>query len=103
MSRMPHRRGDERDRPMRRRRAASWCACVPAYLPDQSDPDEGRYVWAYTVEIENHGDETVQLISRRWIITDAPNRVEEVAGPGVVGEQPVLSPARRSATPPAAR
>ncbi|HKT54866.1 MAG TPA: Co2+/Mg2+ efflux protein ApaG [Caulobacteraceae bacterium] len=64
----------------------------PRYLPDQSDPLEGRYFWAYTVEIENHGSSTVQLISRRWLITDAHNRTEEVSGPGVVGEQPTLKP-----------
>jgi ApaG protein len=65
---------------------------VPAFLPGQSDPDEGRWVWSYTIEIENHGDETVQLISRRWLITDALNRTETVAGSGVVGEQPRLKP-----------
>jgi len=65
---------------------------VATYLPDQSDPDESQYFWAYTVEIENHRRETVQLVSRRWIITDALNHVEEVSGPGVVGEQPELKP-----------
>ncbi len=65
---------------------------TPAYLPDQSSPDEGRYVWAYTVEIENRGAETVRLVSRHWVITDAMNRMEEVRGPGVVGEQPTLAP-----------
>ena len=64
----------------------------PAYLEGESDPDESHYVWAYTVEIENHGEETVQLISRHWIITDGLNRVHEVVGEGVVGEQPVLGP-----------
>jgi ApaG protein len=64
----------------------------PVYLPEQSNPPASRYAWAYTVDIENLGEETVQLLSRRWIITDAANRVEEVAGPGVVGEQPVLRP-----------
>ena len=63
---------------------------TPTYLPDQSEPEQGRYVWAYTVEIENRGEETVRLISRHWVITDAHNRVEEVRGPGVVGEQPHL-------------
>ena len=65
---------------------------VTSYLPDQSEPDERKYMWAYMIEIENHGLETVQLISRHWIITDAMNRVEEVAGPGVVGEQPEMKP-----------
>jgi len=64
----------------------------PSYLADRSDPTAGQYAWSYTVDIENHGAETVQLLSRRWIITDATNRVEEVVGPGVVGEQPVLRP-----------
>lgn len=64
----------------------------PSYLPRESVPDEGRHVWAYTVEIENHGKETVQLVSRHWIITDGLNRVEEVRGEGVVGEQPTLGP-----------
>lgn len=64
----------------------------PSYLEDQSEPEEGRWFWAYTIEIENHGDETVQLKSRRWIITDGLNRTEEVTGEGVVGEQPVLKP-----------
>ncbi|MBP7705264.1 MAG: Co2+/Mg2+ efflux protein ApaG [Caulobacter sp.] len=62
----------------------------PAYLPEQSRPEDGRWAWAYTVEIENHGQETVTLVTRHWIITDALNRVEEVQGPGVVGEQPRL-------------
>jgi ApaG protein len=62
------------------------------YLAEESDPVESRFVWAYTIEIENHGEETVQLVSRRWVITDAQNRTEEVAGPGVIGEQPRLKP-----------
>jgi ApaG protein len=65
---------------------------VTRYLPDQSDPATSRYVWAYMIEIENHGEETIQLISRRWEITDGLNRSEVVAGPGVVGEQPHLKP-----------
>lgn len=63
-----------------------------AYLPDRSAPDEGRYLFAYRVRISNVGDETVQLISREWIITDQDGDVETVRGPGVVGEQPVLTP-----------
>ena len=62
----------------------------PRFLPEQSDERERRYVWAYTVEIENHGEETVQLLSRRWLITDALNRTETVVGEGVRGEQPTL-------------
>ncbi len=60
------------------------------YEPGQSDPSENRYFWNYTVEIENHGQETVQLVSRRWVITDARNHSEIVSGRGVVGEQPTL-------------
>jgi ApaG protein len=65
---------------------------MTSYLPAQSDPAEGRYFWAYMIEIENHGTESVQLISRRWLITDGMNREEVVTGPGVVGEQPHLKP-----------
>ncbi len=65
---------------------------APAYLDDQSDPEDGRYVWAYTVTIENEGEETVQLKSRHWKITDEAGRLEEVRGPGVVGETPTLAP-----------
>lgn len=64
----------------------------PVYLEDQSSPMENRYVWAYQVRIENQGRETVQLKTRYWHITDAFGRVQEVRGPGVVGEQPVLRP-----------
>jgi len=64
----------------------------PTFLPQESDPAQSRYVWAYLVEIENRGDQTVQLHSRRWIITDALNRTEEVSGEGVVGHQPTLRP-----------
>jgi ApaG protein len=64
----------------------------PVYLDDQSSPEESYYVWAYNVKIENSGQETVQLRSRYWRITDARGRVQEVRGPGVVGEQPVLGP-----------
>ncbi|MDO9222681.1 MAG: Co2+/Mg2+ efflux protein ApaG [Caulobacter sp.] len=65
---------------------------APAYLAEDSRPDHGRWLWSYTVEIENHGTETATLVSRHWIITDGRNRVEEVQGAGVVGEQPVLGP-----------
>lgn len=64
----------------------------PEYLPEQSDPVERRYVWAYQIEVENRGEETVQLLNRHWVITDANGKVEEVHGPGVVGEQPTLKP-----------
>jgi ApaG protein len=64
----------------------------PFYLEDQSSPTEDHYVWAYHVRIENCGGETVQLRSRYWRITDNRGQVQEVRGPGVVGEQPVLGP-----------
>ena len=64
----------------------------PSYLEDQSEPDEGRYFWSYTIEIANVGDRAVQLTHRYWRITDANGRLEEVRGPGVVGEQPRLKP-----------
>ena len=64
----------------------------PYYLEDQSSPTDNRYVWAYHVRIENRGAETVQLWRRHWRITDAMGRMQEVRGPGVVGEQPVLAP-----------
>lgn len=62
------------------------------YLEDQSKPDEGRFVWAYRVTIENRGRETVQLMRRTWEITDARGHTQHVHGEGVVGEQPVLEP-----------
>ncbi len=62
------------------------------YLEEQSAPDEDRFVWAYRVNIENRGEETVQLLHRHWRITDKLGRLQEVQGPGVVGEQPVLKP-----------
>jgi ApaG protein len=62
------------------------------YLEDQSSPSDNHFVWAYQVRIENQGAETVQLRRRHWRITDALGRVQDVRGPGVVGEQPVLKP-----------
>src|SRR5580704_12706346 len=64
----------------------------PVYLDDQSAPADCHFVWAYHVTIENHGQETVQLRSRYWKITDARGELHEVRGPGVIGEQPVLEP-----------
>ena len=64
----------------------------PTYLPQQSDPDGRRWVWAYAIEIENLRPEAVQLLARHWTITDALGRVVEVRGAGVVGEQPVIPP-----------
>ena len=62
------------------------------YVPDQSSPRARRYVFAYTVRIQNEGSEPARLRSRHWIITDGDGRVEEVRGPGVVGQQPFLRP-----------
>ena len=64
----------------------------PDYLDQESEPDEGRWFWAYTVIIANHSQATVQLESRYWRITNAMGDVQEVSGPGVIGEQPVLEP-----------
>ena len=64
----------------------------PFFLADQSDPAEGRYVWAYKVQVENLGPATVQLMKRTWIITDGTGRELRVHGDGVVGEQPILEP-----------
>ncbi|PIV72492.1 MAG: Co2+/Mg2+ efflux protein ApaG, partial [Rhodocyclales bacterium CG17_big_fil_post_rev_8_21_14_2_50_68_7] len=68
---------------------------VPEYLEDQSDPQAGRYVFAYTITIRNTGTVAAQLISRHWIITDAQGQVQEVRGLGVVGQQPLLQPGER--------
>ena len=65
---------------------------TPHFLEDQSDPGEHRYFWAYTIEIRNEGLETARLLSRWWHITDAFGRTQDVRGPGVVGETPVLAP-----------
>jgi ApaG protein len=62
------------------------------YLADQSQPAEGKYMWAYRIKIENQGRETVQLLRRTWHITDANGRTQRVHGPGVIGQQPVIEP-----------
>ncbi len=62
------------------------------YVPEQSSPRMHRYVFAYTVKIANEGERPAQLRSRHWVITDGEGRVEEVRGPGVVGQQPMLQP-----------
>ena len=62
------------------------------YLEDQSDPDEGRFVFAYTITIRNCGGVPARLLTRHWVITDANGKVQEVRGEGVVGEQPHLKP-----------
>jgi ApaG protein len=62
------------------------------YVPERSDPARNQWFFIYTVQISNEAKETVQLVSRHWIITDANGHVEEVQGPGVVGKQPILRP-----------
>jgi ApaG protein len=62
------------------------------YVPEQSDEEKGRYVFAYTITIRNTGNVAAQLISRHWVITDGRNQVQEVRGLGVVGAQPLLKP-----------
>jgi ApaG protein len=62
------------------------------FLPDQSDEDQDRYVFAYRIRITNRGSTPAQLISRHWIITDSDSKVQEVRGQGVIGEQPRLAP-----------
>jgi ApaG protein len=63
-----------------------------AFVPDQSDAEQGRYVFAYTITITNAGKAAARLLSRHWIITDSNNEVQEVKGQGVVGEQPLVKP-----------
>ncbi|NHA15049.1 Co2+/Mg2+ efflux protein ApaG [Thioalkalivibrio sp. XN279] len=63
-----------------------------AYLDHQSEPDEGRYAFAYSITIHNDGPVAAKLLSRHWIITDADGGVQEVRGEGVVGEQPLIRP-----------
>jgi ApaG protein len=65
------------------------------FLEEQSNKEQGPYIFAYTIEIENIGQETAQLLSRHWIITDAHHIVQEIKGDGVVGEQPTLRPGER--------
>lgn len=62
------------------------------YLDDQSEPEQRRYVFAYTINIRNSGSQPARLLSRRWLISDANGKVQEVQGEGVVGEQPWLRP-----------
>jgi ApaG protein len=64
----------------------------PTYLDARSSPDDAQYFWAYRVIIENHGQETVQLLSRHWMISNSRGELTEVKGTGVIGEQPVLKP-----------
>jgi ApaG protein len=63
---------------------------TPRFVSERSSPNNGYYFWAYTIDIANRGHETVQLKTRHWRITDALGRLQEVKGPGVVGEEPIL-------------
>jgi ApaG protein len=65
---------------------------APRFMADKSSPENGYFFWAYTITLTNNGRETVQLKTRHWRITDAHGRLQEVRGPGVVGETPVLKP-----------
>ena len=62
------------------------------YLAEQSDPDKQRFVFSYHITITNHDQQSVQLLSRRWLIVDGNEKIQEVEGEGVVGEQPVIAP-----------
>lgn len=66
--------------------------CIPHFVSEESKPEESYYFFSYKVKLKNHGSETVQLMSRHWVITDAFGRTEEVRGPGVVGLQPKIQP-----------
>jgi len=63
-----------------------------SYLPEQSEPERGRWFWAYHIRLENEGTESVQLLTRHWVITDGRGARHSVEGEGVVGEQPVIEP-----------
>lgn len=63
-----------------------------SYLPEQSEPDRGRWFWAYHIRIENQSHQAVQLLTRHWIITDGRGSRHSVEGEGVVGEQPMIAP-----------
>jgi ApaG protein len=64
----------------------------PQFLENQSEPEDSKFVWAYTITLENLSGETVKLLTRHWIITDGLGRQQEVKGDGVIGEQPTLRP-----------
>ena len=65
---------------------------VPIFIPEQSVPEDGRYVFAYTITITNEGSVPAKLLQRHWLITDSNGKVQEVRGEGVIGEQPYLKP-----------
>jgi ApaG protein len=69
------------------------CVTVqPAYMADRSEPEKRQYFWRYDVEIENRGQQVVQLVRRHWIITDGRGQRHDVQGAGVVGEEPIIPP-----------
>jgi ApaG protein len=80
------------NRPVARKKYDITVSARTAFVPERSDIENGRYVFAYTITITNTGSVAAQLVSRHWIITDANNQVQEVRGLGVVGEQPLLRP-----------
>lgn len=65
---------------------------MPVYIDERSNPAASQYFWAYRVAIENNSDQTLQLLTRYWHITDSNGHVEEVSGDGVIGEQPIMKP-----------
>lgn len=65
---------------------------TPQYLPEQSEPNNQRYLFAYHVLVKNNGSQAAQLVSRHWIITDGQQQTQEVKGLGVVGKQPLIGP-----------
>ncbi|MCS6996022.1 MAG: Co2+/Mg2+ efflux protein ApaG [Casimicrobiaceae bacterium] len=88
----------EREEQLRSPRGARISVAIdptPFYLPEQSDPAQNLYTFAYHIVIVNTGEVTVKLLSRHWIITDGDGKVEHVRGEGVVGQQPVLAPGER--------
>jgi len=75
--------------------ATPYCILVEvetAYLPEQSEPEDARFVFAYTITIRNDGQQPAKLLTRHWLITDSNGKTQEVRGDGVVGEQPHLKP-----------
>jgi ApaG protein len=67
----------------------------PVFVDEQSSPEDDRFLWAYHIEIENRGAQTLQLMTRHWRITDGDGRIQHVDGAGVIGKQPVLRPGAR--------
>jgi ApaG protein len=67
----------------------------PEFLDSQSQPENSKFIWAYTIIVENRSPETVTLLTRHWVITDGHGRTQNVRGDGVVGEQPTLRPGQR--------